>query len=166
MNILVGFYQVGGVGAVQVETPLTGDGKADHAALLEAVKKLHPKATDITRTGSAIESRELEKALIEYREGAVIKGLFETEDTQEECALRIGVTVFNGEPCVITLRYNRGANSLGINLTERSTKSTIRFTDVIPAMRLVKDLRDLVSSIIGPGGKQTQLNLVEIGPAR
>lgn len=166
MNVLVGFFQVPDVGPITVETELTGNGRADHESLWKQVREKHPKVENITRTGSTIETRDDKPKQIEYHAGALLKNLFDREETKDECSIRLGTVLFHGESNAIVLRYHRAKGTLGINLVERAQKTTTRFSDSIPAMRLVKELPLIVKEVLGPGAKNVELWLNEVAPSK
>lgn len=164
MNIFVGFFTHPEIGSFSVETNLTGDPNLDNAKLWNEVHKLHPKRErwEFTRTGTAIEQRDKLNPVIEYPVGATVKSLF-GEDPDEN-GIPIGKVTFNGEPCEILLRYNRGKNSAGITLRERATGIPIRFNEPIAGMRLVRELPEALKEILAQSGRDYALSLVETRP--
>lgn len=162
MNVLVGFFNIPGVGPDTAETPLTGEPRLEHALLFKQMCEKHPTvpAESIVRSGSTIETRSDDSRVVEYGAGAVLKNLFNTEDI-DESAIPIGSVTFDNEPCDIVLRYHRGKNVMGITLKERATRVAIRFSDQIAAMRLVSELPGIVAEVLGGSAKGCALSLKE-----
>jgi hypothetical protein len=163
-NYLIGFFNVDGHGQVTVETPLTGGGNNDYAKLWELVRAKFPKSEkeDIIRTGSTIETRTPAGYDVKFAPGSTIQQMFlNLGDGDDACSRLIGRVDFSGQECDIVLRFHRAKNSAGVTLSERVSKSAIRFSDNIPGMRLASDLPDLVKSIVGQDGRNLKLWLVE-----
>jgi hypothetical protein len=163
-NYLIGFFHVEGHGKVTVETKLSGSGAHDYQELWKQVRAQYPDAgeKDITRTGSTIEARTPEGNEVKYAPGSTIQQLFlDMGDGDSACSRQIGRVDFSGQECDIILRFHRAKNSAGLTLLERVSKSSIRFSDNIPGMRLASDLSDLVKNIVGNDGRKLKLWLVE-----
>jgi len=163
-NYLIGFFHVEGHGKVTIETPLTGFGMGDYQTLWTLVRAKFPNAKkeDIVRTGSTIETRLSKGNEVRFAPGATIQQMFLNLGTGDDaCSRLIGRVDFSGQECDIVLRFIRAKNAAGVTLTERVSKSAIRFSDNIPGMRLASDLADLVKGIVGQDGRNLQLWLVE-----
>lgn len=163
-NFLIGFFHVEGHGKVTVETPLTGKGGEDYQDLWKKVRNKFPNAskTDIVRTGSTIEQRLSSGTEVKFAPGSTIQQMFlNLGEGDDACSRQIGRVDFSGQECDIVLRFHRAKNAAGVTLTERVSKSAIRFSDNIPGMRLASDLPDLVKGIVGQDGRNLMLWLVE-----
>lgn len=169
-NHLVGFFNVKGMPETQsVETQLTGKARSDYEHLWVAIRKKFPKAKkeDITRTGSAIEKRDVAPRKVEYPAGATLKQLFNTEQAGADggCSITVGTVILHGQSCEVLLRYHRAKNIVGVTLRERSTRVPIRFSDPIKGMRLVREAREIIKGVLGNGATALVLDLVEVSPA-
>ncbi|NOS67794.1 MAG: hypothetical protein HOO67_05535 [Candidatus Peribacteraceae bacterium] len=164
---LVGFYNVEGHGAQSVATPLTGNGVVDMKSLFALIKKKFPDA-GIVRTGSVIEQRDdmkVEQGIIEYPAGATIQQLF-NKDTDDGSSITAGSCLFNGEQCLIVLRFTHAANRVGVSLLERSTHTTIRFSGTETGQRLASELPAIVAKLTDGGVRDVKWRLVEIQNAQ
>lgn len=160
-NHLIGFFHVEGHGRITVETPLTGFGTDDYAKLWKQVRDRFPNA-HVERTGSTIEQRTSTGSEVKFAPGSTIQQMFlNLGEGDDACSRLIGRVDFSGAECDIVLRFHRARNSAGITLSERVSKSAIRFSENIPGMRLASDLPDLVKGIVGNDGRNLKLWLVE-----
>lgn len=166
---LVGFFTVAGHGTQTVATPLTGNGEVDHASLwsLITAKFRDVPRADIHRTGSTIEQRDEsvdEQGIIEFPAGATIQQLFDKNDP-DGSSLIAGSCEFEGNVCLVVLRFSHSRNAVGVSLLERSTHTTIRFSGTSTGQRLATDIPSVIAQLVGPGLKNFKSSLREIRPA-
>lgn len=168
-NFLVGFYTVNNFGPDTVEVPCAGNGPAEYAALLLAIREKHPDKGrhDFVRTGSVIESRDTEGAdkPQEVEPGATLRQLFDAADVgQPELTSReIGRVFFSAAPCKVVLTFSRASGSIGVLLLPRIKigDSVIKFSNLINPQQLVTSLESIVRDVIGVEGTNLTLNICE-----
>lgn len=151
-HFYVAVFAVRGQGTHVVEVPHTQKPDHDRKVAWMKIHDLFPKAGtgDIRRTGNAIQSRPFgqKEPAIQVREGMTIRQLFE-DGSDTETSRHIGCVVFNGVPCHLALRFIRAKSAWSISLKEVGMRSTINFSEQHTALRLVKDLPEMILKTLG-----------------
>lgn len=163
-TVLVGYFNVPGVGPDSVEVPCTGKGKNDRAALVTAIyakhAKLKLKPGTVTKTGAKIERRTGQNSFIELSPGMTIANLFVNPETDEaEQTREIGGVFFKSSPMKVVLVLSRAAGHVRIQLTPvLPSETVVRFSNQLNPQRLAEELPLLVTEVLGGGGRELKLN--------
>ena len=165
---IVGFYEVDGIGPVQVEAPSTQQGPEDYRRLAEKVALEHPGRPAL-RTGSCLELRNPEEDIgaIDLKSGLTFRQLFDASHSEEapRTAIRVGTAFYQGQPYVVMLTYSRPKGLHGVILLPRVKSSgyPIDFGHSIATLSPVEGLPDILREILG-AGCTLKLNVVTGGP--
>jgi hypothetical protein len=166
VSVLVGFFEVAGVGPVTVETPVRGTPAEQYARLLTQVKKQCSKAKDgdVRRVGSTIELRTGENSFVDIYPGATVGQLFDDLDESEGESKRVVGSVFlTGTPWDIELVNLRAAGSVRIQLNPKLRgETTMRYSNQINPMRLATDLPLIVKEVVGGDARELKLRFREV----
>ena len=163
-TVLVGFFDVKGLGPDSVEVPCTGNGPRDYAAIQAAIMAKHPGAhrNEITRTGSKIEQRTgTTQNYLGDVPGQTIRQLFDGALALDKPmpAVLLGRCFFNGAPYDIALLFSRSSGQAGVVLRPRvPTAGIVSFQNKINPMILVTELPQLIREILGNDARDIRLN--------
>lgn len=162
-NVLVGFFQVPGIGLDSVETPVMGRPSEQYARLNTLIRRKHPTCKEnITRSGSVIEIRSPEDSgFLELTPGMTLGQIFKG-DADGESVRKIGRVFFKGAPfnIVLELLKAQGAVTVVLRGVLRGD-GDIRFGNRISPQRLANELPKLIQEVLGPDVRQLQLNVRE-----
>lgn len=164
-QVIVGIFSVPGYGPDSVETPLTGKGKNDYAALDALITARHPKVKKelIKRTGSAIELRGTADDFVTLTPGMTIGQLFD----DERAARTVGRVFLDGSAMDVVLINSAGTGTVGLQLSPiLRTDGVIRFHNRINSNQLANVLPVVIKDILGNGARDLKLKFREAKPSK
>lgn len=165
-RVMVGFFNVPGVGPDSVETPIVGNPKQEYAALQKLIERKH-RLPNIRRIGSVVETRDAENpGYLEIHPGATLAQLFLAKHAANvEQARRIGSAFIAGHPFFLFLILSRAEGRVIVEARGAlSGSGNIRFPNKISANRLASELPMMVEEVLGSEARNIKLNLREVAP--
>lgn len=143
-TVLVGFFDVSGVGLDEMETPVTGNPREERSRLESQIRRKH--GTAVSKLVGTVFERRDDSPRPKLPPTATLSQLFAYQTE----TVRVGTTYYEERPFVIVLRRLDGSGAVSIALRGRLlTDAEIRFGKEIHPSRTIAEIPAFVSNALG-----------------